>query len=463
VQLARLDRLLVEDRGDRWVAVTGGPGMGKSALLAAWLARREAAGAAVPHHFLRRGESDTDDPAKLVGSLVAQLGLCFPAQREQDGDARMHPAARLEAALRRVSQHELIPRDERLVVLIDGLDEYDPPASLPRGHDPLAAFLPQALPRGVSLVCASRPRHPYVDRLAERGAVWLDLDDLDEPAAAADNEATVRAFRAQAAPQLGLDARFVDEAVARADGNLQHAAMLRLHLKGLLPEQPRRVEDIPRGLAALIGSTWERVSTDPSVVDGLGVLCAAREALTLDELGAVLGWTGVTQRQAFVRGARELLRERERDRAVLEYRLHHDSIRAHITSAIGADALRGHHRALAQTLARWPAPEGATTTAARRYALRHALSHRADAGEWVDAWRVAADMSFVEAKCRELGAHEAEAEVARAADRCRASGDEALCERFDDLSRALSRESHWLRAAPEATAALVWNRLRRLG
>src|SRR6185436_846880 len=28
---------------------------------------------------------------------------------------------------------------------------------------------------------------------------------------------------------------------------------------------------------------------------------------------------------------------------------------------------------------------------------------------------------------------------------------------------ALARESHWLRAAPEATAAQVWNRLRQLG
>lgn len=69
--LTRLDELLVADGTDRWVVVTGGPGMGKSALLAAWLVRREAAGALVPHHFIRRGQYDWDDPAKLVGSLVA--------------------------------------------------------------------------------------------------------------------------------------------------------------------------------------------------------------------------------------------------------------------------------------------------------------------------------------------------------------------------------------------------------
>src|SRR3954469_12646666 len=112
--LARLDELLVGDGADRWVVVTGGPGMGKSAILSAWLVRREAAGAVVPHHFIRRGAYDWDDPAQLVGSLVAQLDQRFPVARETDTGARMHPAARLATALSRVSE-QLGPRGDRLV------------------------------------------------------------------------------------------------------------------------------------------------------------------------------------------------------------------------------------------------------------------------------------------------------------------------------------------------------------
>ncbi|HEX8106456.1 MAG TPA: hypothetical protein VF516_01960 [Kofleriaceae bacterium] len=195
-------------------------------------------------------------------------------------------------------------------------------------------------------------------------------------------------------------------------------------------------------------------------MNGLGILCTARDALTLDELGRVAGWTSEPQRRTFLGRARELLIETRRTSRVFEYRLHHDSIRAYIADAVGSDALAAHHLALAQRLATWPAPADA---GARRYALRHALLHRAEAGAWADAWRVAADMAFLEVKCRALGAHDAEADVERTATRCRASGDDAHGDRLTDLARALGRESHWLRAAPKATAALVWNGLHRLG
>ena len=299
---------------------------------------------------------------------------------------------------------------------------------------------------------------PYVDSLATRGVlVPVDLDDAQS--FAADNAATVRAFWEQAARELGLDAEFIAQAVERAGGNLEHAAMLYGQLAGMAPEQ-RRVEDIPRGLEALIAKSWQRIVTDPAVVDGLGILCAAREPLTLDELGRVARWTGATSRQAFVRGAGEWLIETRRTGRVFEYRLHHDSIRAHVAETIGTDAIATHHLALADRLASWPAPAEA---AARRYALHHALLHRAEASAWADAWRIAADVAFLAAKCREVRVHDTESDVAQTAARCRASGDEVHGERFADLARALGRESHWLRVAPEATAALVWNRLRRYG
>src|SRR3954463_5645023 len=98
--LARLDDLLVSDGPDRWVVVTGGPGMGKSAILSAWLARREATGVVVPHHFIRRQVIDWDQPEVIAVSLAAQIEAVFPQLR--DNDAK--PEARLFELLNRVSK-----------------------------------------------------------------------------------------------------------------------------------------------------------------------------------------------------------------------------------------------------------------------------------------------------------------------------------------------------------------------
>ena len=65
--LARLDEWLLGPADAGWVVVTGGPGMGKSAVLAAWLARREAAGAEAPHHFVRRQVIDWISPSGSPG------------------------------------------------------------------------------------------------------------------------------------------------------------------------------------------------------------------------------------------------------------------------------------------------------------------------------------------------------------------------------------------------------------
>jgi hypothetical protein len=62
--------------------------------MAAWLARREAAGTVtpagldqdattlVPHHFIRRQIAGWDQPEVIAASLAAQIEAAFPALRE---------------------------------------------------------------------------------------------------------------------------------------------------------------------------------------------------------------------------------------------------------------------------------------------------------------------------------------------------------------------------------------------
>jgi hypothetical protein len=89
--------------------------MGKNAILSAWVARREAGGAVVPQHFVRR-----------------------------------------------------------LVVVVDGLDE----TRAEPGENPLPRFLPHVVPAGIRFLCATRPTYPHLNWLEARSPVRrLDLDD----------------------------------------------------------------------------------------------------------------------------------------------------------------------------------------------------------------------------------------------------------------------------------------------
>ncbi|HEY0994279.1 MAG TPA: AAA family ATPase, partial [Kofleriaceae bacterium] len=446
--LAQLDRWL-DAPGERgWVVVTGGPGMGKSAILSAWLARHEAFGR-VPYHLIRRQVADWDQPEVIAAALAAQIEAMFPALR--DADAK--PDRRLLELLGRVSRQ--LGAADRLVVVVDGLDE----TRAEPGENPLPRFLPHTLPPGIRFLCATRPTDPHLPWLQARGPVCrLDLDD---PTWAASNDAAVRGFWTAVAPryQPALSDQTIAEAIERAEGNVMHAVMLHEALRQL-PAERRRVDRIPTGLRALISSIWDIISREDSVCHGLGLLCAAREALSLELLAELAGWKHADKKR-FVRDARQLLLEEPASWAdAAAFRPRHDWVREAITDDLGASAMREHHATLSRALAIWPARSEAT---ARRYALRHTLTHRIEAGDCASAVALASDLGFLEAKCRELGVHEAEADVARLAERCRASSDDVLARRAGDLVRALARESHWLHAAPEATCAVVWNRLQRLG
>ncbi len=166
--LARLDEWLLGPDDTGWVVVTGGPGMGKSAILSTWLDRREAAGAAVPHHFVRRQVINWDQPERIAASLAAQIEAMFPEQR----DARAKPEGRLPELLGRVSKQ--LGASGRLVIVVDGLDE----TRAEPGENPLPRFLPHVVPAGIRILCATRPTYPHLGWIEARSpARRVNLDD----------------------------------------------------------------------------------------------------------------------------------------------------------------------------------------------------------------------------------------------------------------------------------------------
>ncbi|XXX81946.1 ATP-binding protein [Sorangium sp. So ce134] len=305
--LAAIDRHLDgAGASGRWVLVTGGPGMGKSAILSRWLDVEERRGRRAPHHFLRRDVLDWDRPEAVARSLSAQIEALYPAQKNPEA----RPESRLIELLARVSKHELAPRGERLALVVDGLDEA---RSEGVGQNPLPGFLPYALPPHVHALCASRPQYPHLAWLESRGNVRRI--DLDAPAWAGSNEQACRAFWADQAPRFTprLDPGLVEEAIARGQGNLLYAVKLREWLDEQPPEQ-RRVERLPHGLKGFLEQIWQQLRSLPRerfgrVTNGLGLICAAREALPLEETEAAWGWSDVEDGEDFLLDARAVLLE----------------------------------------------------------------------------------------------------------------------------------------------------------
>ena len=148
--LEELDRLLPRQSAARgWVLIKGGPGMGKSALLSRYLQRLEDSGEQAPHHFLRHGVGDWDQPWKVVANLAARVAELFALELRRD----IPPEERLREVLQRVSDERLKPEGRRLLLVVDGLDEAHLDA---RRDNPLPRMLPHVLPRGVQVLCASR-------------------------------------------------------------------------------------------------------------------------------------------------------------------------------------------------------------------------------------------------------------------------------------------------------------------
>ncbi|WP_437311456.1 TIR domain-containing protein [Sorangium sp. So ce388] len=452
--LAAIDRHLDgAGASGRWVLVTGGPGMGKSAILSRWLDLEEQRGRRTPHHFIRRDVMDWDRPEAVARSLSAQIEALYPAQK--DPEAR--PESRLIELLAKVSKHELAPRGERLVLVVDGLDEARSDGA---GQNPLPGFLPYALPPRVHALCASRPQYPHLGWLESRGNVRQI--DLDAPEWTGSNEQACRAFWGDQAPRFTprLDPRLVEEAVARAEGNLLYAVKLREWLEEQ-PREQRRVERLPRGLSGFLEQIWQQLRSLPReqfglVVNGLGLICAAREALPLEEIEAAWGWNDVEAGEDFLRAARALLLEEPASwRGTRAYRPYHEAFRAFVAEKLGPKRMAELHRRLLETTARWPVAEGESDFR-RRYAARHAIAHALAAGEREKVRGLCRDLGLLEALCREDGSAALEEALSLGAKEL-GDGD------VDLLHRAVRAESHWIRQEPEALPELVYNRLRSAG
>ena len=130
-----------------WTSVVAEAFAGKTALLAT-LVLDPPDGVAIAGCFLRRREglASTEYVLDSLSAQLAALTWGEPFIPQAHGKAELFEQLLAQATA------ACVRRGERLAMVIDGLDEYDPQASLP-----LRSWLPRSLPDGASLIVSGRP------------------------------------------------------------------------------------------------------------------------------------------------------------------------------------------------------------------------------------------------------------------------------------------------------------------
>ncbi len=363
--LAEIDDFLaVSPRG--YLLLRAGPGQGKSAV-----ACRMIQTLITPHHLIT-ATGGRSAPHLIVGSLLSQLLAKFP-DAEAIPDGPQERIKLFEDLLAAVGA-----RGDRLVIVIDGLDELTPDVGDP------PPFLPtDSLPDGVFFLVTSRPGD-RLDRLRDAlGNIPARTIDLP-PLELAEIGEILRARRP------GIGEAEIERIAVACQGNP-------LYLHAVADELARNpnfpLAELPPSVEGFFRHSTDRVfrGGDSLGRDVLGLLAVAREPLSDRELGLI---TGRPTREIRARGIapiRQFLYVADDG-----YAFYHARFRDFVfRDALSAGELPGYHRMIAE----WLGKPASRELDYRWEALAHHLSEAGDR----DGLLKAIDRTFLEAKVRRFG------------------------------------------------------------
>jgi hypothetical protein len=320
--------------------------------------------------FIRRGTNAT--AAQLFDSFNQRLdklfGLSLP-MGSTDLERRAHFDARLSELSRRLAERAEAGDEQRLVLVIDGLDE------APGSDDPLLSLLPRASLPCVRVVYGARPtqalKHAFYDELDREHRAETDLRGLGRQDTRALLYAHVDKYR--------LEEGWLDGVMTRSEGNPLY---LRLLCQGL-QDGVYKLGDalgLPADMRTLYTNALvEMERRTPGSTRLLSLLAAARDYVSPAMAAELLACDVGSLTAGPLATCRELLFENPRTSQIQDFQLFHESLREHLRGTQAAD-VHGWEEALADWCAGWKLPNGDQRHRRgerRAYAMRHAAAHLA--------------------------------------------------------------------------------------
>lgn len=272
-----------------YFTITGEPGIGKSALVAE-LARQHD----LVYHFndLAAGIYRHEP---FLAHVCAQLILRYRLPYRSLPSMANRDNAFLVNLLQEA--RERLPAGERLVILIDALDEVKA-EGLPRGTNLL--YLPQDLPAGVYMVLTGRPQ-----RSEEQPRFLCEQDGMFLDSSSDKNRADVRSYVESHLDRPGIvayrrvqslgEGEFVEGLEEKSEGNFMYLYYVLPALEAKNNDQSS-FHDLPKGLTKYYEIQWQRMRGESSVAEWLerklpvlGALARIDKPMSLNVLALTAG------------------------------------------------------------------------------------------------------------------------------------------------------------------------------
>ena len=377
------------DRG--YFVLVGEPGIGKTAWAAHVVQEWQAL-----HHF-NVPAMGIVRPDQCLENLCAQLIARFELEHPDQLPLSTGRDGSYLSWLLHQAAEQL--NDERLVIIIDALDEVQMPAAV-RGANVL--YVPSTLPARVYVVATRRPQAVMLET-----APGMPLETFTLGAELAENQADVRAYLQAQVQKPGVadrlreraieGERFVEELAKMSAGNFMYLAYMLPDIESGVFD-PLNLSEQPQGLRGYYERFWNELEAAKG--EGrqawlkfyrpvIGLLAVAREPVSARWIGRTLGLDGEEVEEFALARWQKFLHRMQADGEAW-WRVYHasfgDFLREELDGAAEYHSLiAGYYKAACG--GDWPK----LADMDGGYGLRHLAAHLAEAERWEELHELLAE------------------------------------------------------------------------
>jgi hypothetical protein len=363
--------------------IWGSPGVGKSALLArvsqllsyAPEIRQQAElevtwpnlKISTVEYFIRRGSTETI--TDVFESLSQRLDFQFGIKMEL-GKTNEERRILFEKRLSIISKQ--LKEDERLLLLIDGLDEA-------KAGDPMLTYLPKFVPEKILILYSARPqpaiKFSFYDSLDREHRSQFELGAL--------SLADIRAILMEHVNKYELTPIYIEDVLKQSDGNPLYLKFL---CKGLEQKIYRlnQSTELPNGMKELYEKALYKMETEFSgTINYLNLLAASHDFVSKEMAADLFGMKPSEFEQRILAGCSELLYENSITTSVEDYQLFHESLREYLKEKYNSEISEWNEK-IADYCKDWQEENKnlKLQKAALRYAMSFATTHLYDS--WLE-------------------------------------------------------------------------------